>query len=165
MNLQITNEDLDLCTKLISLMTKKNITVATAESCTGGLLATLLTEVSGSSQVYKGGVCCYANEIKEKILKVPADIITYSGAVSEEVASLMAEGIRHLFSVDFGLSVTGIAGPEGGSVQKPVGTVWCAINHKELTKVFCLHLKGQRHDIRKSAALNVLHELFKVLQK
>ena len=116
---------LDIMTELISLLKKNRQTVATAESCTGGILATLLTHLPGSSEIYLGGVSAYSNFLKEKVLQVPGEILKKYGAVSANVAEGMATGIADLAKSDFSVSVTGIAGPGGGTAEKPVGTIWC----------------------------------------
>lgn len=118
--------------KLINTKTK----VATAESCTGGLISKLLTDQSGVSAVFDCGVCSYANEIKEKILGVDAETLSTKGAVSPEVAAQMAQGIRRLANADIGLSTTGIAGPSGGSEEKPVGTIFIGVSTEKGTQVF-----------------------------
>lgn len=102
-------------------------TVATAESCTGGNIAHLITLVAGSSRYYKGSVVSYANEVKEKVLGVRAGDLQQYGAVSEEVVKQMAEGVKRLLKTDYAIATTGIAGPSGGSDEKPVGTVWIAV--------------------------------------
>lgn len=102
-------------------------TVATAESCTGGYMAHLITSVAGSSEYFKGSVIAYSNEVKEKILGVKREDIEREGAVSENVVRQMAEGARRILSVDYAVSTSGIAGPGGGSPEKPVGTVWIAV--------------------------------------
>lgn len=102
-------------------------TVATAESCTGGNIAHLITLVAGSSRYYKGSVVSYANEVKEKVLGVRAGDLQQYGAVSEEVVKQMAEGVKKLLKTDYAIATSGIAGPSGGSDEKPVGTVWIAV--------------------------------------
>lgn len=102
-------------------------TVATAESCTGGNIAHLITLVAGSSRYYKGSVVSYANEVKEKVLGVRAGDLQQYGAVSEEVVKQMAEGVKRLLKTDYSIATSGIAGPSGGSDEKPVGTVWIAV--------------------------------------
>ncbi len=109
------------------MLLDKKATLSTAESCTGGLIAHKITTIPGSSQYFKGSVVAYANEIKENVLKVnPADLEKY-GAVSETVVLQMAENVRKIYNTDYALSVSGIAGPDGGTAEKPVGTVWIAL--------------------------------------
>ncbi|HPT13669.1 MAG TPA: competence/damage-inducible protein A [Bacteroidales bacterium] len=109
------------------LLKKYGKTLATAESCTGGYLAHLITSISGSSEYFKGSVIAYANEIKERMLGVEPETLAKHGAVSEETVKQMAEGIRSKFKVDYAVATSGIAGPTGGSPEKPVGTTWIAI--------------------------------------
>jgi nicotinamide-nucleotide amidase len=109
---------------LIDLYKSKGMTLATAESCTGGLVAAALTAVPGCSAVFINGFVTYANEAKTKMLGVPEAILAEHGAVSSQVAKAMAEGARQCVGTDAAVSVTGIAGPDGGSAEKPVGTVW-----------------------------------------
>jgi nicotinamide-nucleotide amidase len=129
--------------------------IAVAESCTGGLVLTRLTSVPGSSGWVQGGLTAYANDVKIDLLGVPADLIAAHGAVSEPVAAAMARGVRERFGVDVGVSVTGIAGPSGGSDAKPVGTVCLAIDGPaRLSKTVLF--TGDRHIIRAQAAQAVL---------
>lgn len=120
--------DDDLLEAVIGNLLKKNgKTISTAESCTGGMIAEKLTSIAGSSSYFKGSVVAYANEIKTNVLNVNSKLIEEYGAVSEEVACAMAEGVRKLMQTDIAISTTGIAGPDGGSEEKPVGTVWIAM--------------------------------------
>ena len=131
-------------------------TVATAESCTGGLLAYWLTELPGSSRYYLGGISSYSNSAKEKFLKVDRQDIDRHGAVSEEVAKGMACGALQSFQSDYAVSITAIAGPDGGTAQKPVGTVWVAVATKGGVKSRLLALSGTRSEIRLQAAAAAL---------
>lgn len=134
-------------------------TLAVAESCTGGLIATRVTEVPGSSVYFKEGVVAYSNEAKVRLLGVPSDLIAEYGAVSAPVAEAMAEGVRLRAATDFGLSVTGIAGPSGGSEDKPVGLVYIALSDDAHTEHRKLLLPGDRQLIRwraSQAALDLL---------
>lgn len=115
------------------ILINSNLTLSTAESCTGGNLAHLITSISGSSAYYKGSVIAYANETKAEVLGIPEEIIEAYGAVSEEVAKLMAENVREKLNTDVGIATTGIAGPNGGTSAKPVGTVWLAFADKNKT--------------------------------
>jgi nicotinamide-nucleotide amidase len=105
----------------------RGLTVSLAESCTGGKIASLVTSVPGSSAWFKGSVVAYDNRIKEEILGVRGEIIEAHGAVSMETAAAMAEGVRKIMGTDYSVAVTGIAGPEGGTPEKPVGTIWMAV--------------------------------------
>jgi nicotinamide-nucleotide amidase len=109
------------------LLRHRHATLATAESCTGGLIGSLLTDVSGSSDYYLGGVIAYSNQVKEHILGVQPEVLATAGAVSQETALQMAHGVRHLLGADFALAVTGIAGPTGATPGKPVGLVYIAL--------------------------------------
>ena len=129
-----------------------NLLFAVAESCTGGLVSKLITDVSGSSQFFLGGVVAYANAIKEKVLGVDAGIIADHGAVSAEVAQAMAEGVSHIMGANLSLSITGIAGPEGGSDDKPVGTVWMAKKSNGQLEARLFHFLPRREFVRGAAA-------------
>lgn len=118
----------ELVVKLLSEHGKK---VSCAESCTGGLISAAITSVSGSSEVFDMGMCSYANIIKQEKLNVPKEYLESFGAVSEQVARAMAEGISEAANSDFSVSTTGIAGPMGGTPDKPVGTVWIGVYSKE----------------------------------
>jgi nicotinamide-nucleotide amidase len=134
-------------------------TIAVAESCTGGLIAQRLTEVPGSSVYFMEGVVAYSNEAKIRTLGVDADLIATHGAVSAEVAEAMAVGVKERAGTDFGLSITGIAGPGGGSEEKPVGLVYIALADDAHTEHRKLNIPGDRHLIRwrsSQAALDLL---------
>jgi PncC family amidohydrolase len=140
---------------------KSGKTIAVAESCTGGLLSTLLTELSGSSKYFCLGVVTYSNLAKSKILGVPGRVIAKNGAVSAPVARLMAEKVRNLAKTDLGIGITGIAGPIGGTLKKPVGTVFIAISDKNRTIYKKFNFKGNRNSIRKKSALEALKLIIK----
>jgi nicotinamide-nucleotide amidase len=131
-------------------------TVAVAESCTGGLLAQRLTEIPGSSKYFMEGVVAYSNEAKTRLVGVPPEMIEQYGAVSAQVAEAMAEGVKRRAGVDFGLSVTGIAGPGGGSEEKPVGLVFIALSDDAHTEHRRLMLPGDRQLIRWRASQGAL---------
>ncbi len=114
-------------TSLIQVLLGRKQTVSFAESCTGGTLSAWMTEQPGVSAIYKGSIVSYANEAKVELLGVDHESLTQVGAVSEIVARQMAQGVRHRFHTDWGVSITGVAGPSGGSADKPVGTVWIAV--------------------------------------
>ena len=144
---------------IIQLANSKNSTVSTAESCTGGLIGHRLTEVSGSSDVYKGGFVVYNNESKIDLLGVDKSILKKYGAVSEETAQAMAKNVTNIFASDYGISVTGIAGPSGGTDQKPVGLVYIGFAKNDDVKVKKFHFGTNRkkNKLRTSqAALNWL---------
>src|SRR6202171_5059560 len=129
-------------------LTMNNATIAAAESCTGGLLAQRLTSIAGSSSYFLGGVVCYSNELKTAWADVPAELIQAKGAVSAEVAVALAEGIRRRVGSTFGIGVTGIAGPGGGTEEKPVGTVHIALAHAGGVKERGVRFPGDRETIR-----------------
>ena len=139
-------------------------TLATVESCTGGLIAKRLTDIAGVSSVYLGGAVTYANEAKEKLVGVRHETLAAHGAVSEEVAREMAEGIRAALGADYGISTTGIAGPGGGTPEKPVGTVYIAVAKEGETRVKRLNLSPMldREYIRTASATNALALLLEV---
>ncbi|MBU26021.1 MAG: damage-inducible protein CinA [Gammaproteobacteria bacterium] len=142
-------------------LTAMNQTVSVAESCTGGLLGAALTELPGSSCYFLGGVQAYANEVKEDLLGVRQESLTSFGAVSEEVASEMATGVKRLTGSDWAISTTGVAGPDGGSCEKPVGTVWISVVDCDGVYSKKLALDGGRVDVRQGsvqAALSMLLE-------
>jgi nicotinamide-nucleotide amidase len=123
-----TDEELvELAVRVGTACRDRGVRLATAESCTGGLVAHLITEVPGSSDYFTGGIVTYANEVKIGLVDVPADVLHAHGAVSAQVARAMAEGVRHRLSVNVAVSVTGVAGPDGGTAAKPVGLTYVAV--------------------------------------
>jgi len=117
----------DLAERVGARLVERGLTVATAESCTGGLVAHLLTEVPGSSRYVRGGIVAYADDVKRSQLGVSGEVLAAHGAVSAQVALAMAEGVRARLGTDLGVAVTGVAGPDGGSEAKPVGLVYVAV--------------------------------------
>jgi len=142
------HKDVPLEDVVAELLTTNRATISTAESCTGGLLAERLTRIPGSSTYFLGGVVSYSNERKTVWTEVPAELIASKGAVSAEVAVALAEGIRRSVGSTFGVGITGIAGPGGGSEEKPVGTVHIALATPTGTKERLVHLPGDREMIR-----------------
>jgi nicotinamide-nucleotide amidase len=134
-----------------ALLAARKATVATAESCTGGLLGATLTETPGSSAWYRGGLVCYANDLKVSLASVPDELIRVHGAVSEPVARSLADGARRVCRADFGLGITGVAGPDGGSADKPVGTVHVALADGDAGRAVKLDWPGDRELIRRRA--------------
>lgn len=161
------NEDVPIEKTIIDMMTDMGLTVSAAESCTGGLLMQSITSIPGSATVFLGGIVCYSNAMKEKLLNVPHDLLegeNAPGAVSAETAKVLAEQVRMIVDTDFGLSITGVAGP-GYSERKPVGLVYIAISRRGGdTEVFELNLKGNRETIRMRSAKTVLYHLWKRLK-
>ncbi|KUK10361.1 MAG: Putative competence-damage inducible protein [Clostridia bacterium 41_269] len=150
------DEKLVLSEKIGKLLLKKKKTVAIAESCTGGLLSSAITDVAGSSNYFGYGIISYSNEAKIEILGVRESIISQYGAVSKETAVEMAEGVRNLANSDYGLSTTGIAGPGGGTLTKPVGLVFVGFSTVDRKTWIKLNLKGSRHEIRHKTVLEAL---------
>jgi PncC family amidohydrolase len=134
------------------LLISQNLTIATAESCTGGLIANRITNVSGSSRYFERGVISYSNESKVELLNVPVETLERFGAVSEETAQAMAKGIRSLARTDLGLAVTGIAGPTGGTTEKPVGLVFIALADENNVEVKKFQFNGNRTNIKMQTA-------------
>lgn len=145
------------------LLSMKNLTISVAESCTGGLISNKLTDISGSSSYFKRGIIAYSNDAKVELLKVPEEAIKTFGAVSREVAEEMASGVRRLSKTDLGLSVTGIAGPTGGTLQKPVGLVYVAISSVERTLCKEFRFSGDRLKIKEQTAQSALDFLRRYL--
>lgn len=114
----------ELAGRVIALAHARGLRIATAESCTGGMIAAAITDVAGASDVFEGGAVTYSNAMKARLLNVPETLLSAHGAVSAQVAAAMAEGAVRAFSVDLAVSVTGVAGPGGGTAEKPVGLVW-----------------------------------------
>ncbi len=145
--------------ELHELLTENGVTLATAESCTGGALAALITANPGASKYYVGGVVAYSDSSKTILIDVPQELILKHGAVSKEVALSMAEGVKNKLNADYALAVTGIAGPSGATPNKPVGTVWCAISTPTTTEAWQLQLKGSRLEIIQASCEALLHKL------
>lgn len=141
------------------MLSAKGMTVSAAESCTGGLISSLFTSIPGSSEYYLGSVTSYANSVKAGILGVPEEIILRHGAVSEECVRAMAEGVRKITGSDFSVATSGIAGPGGGSEEKPVGLVWIAVSSKMGTEAVRMVFKGDRKRNIDRFAANALNLL------
>jgi nicotinamide-nucleotide amidase len=135
-----------------SLLREKGWTLSIAESCTGGLICDRITDISGSSDYFMGGMVTYSNESKAEHLGIPLDFIRRYGAVSPQVARRMAQGVRKAFHTTFGLSTTGVAGPTGGTKRSPIGRVFIGISDGKRTWVRKLDLKGSRRKIKERAA-------------
>ena len=153
--------DEKLLNKIYLKLIKNNYKVVTAESCTGGLIGHLLTNISGISKFFERGIISYSNNSKIELLDVSKDLIIKHGAVSKEVALAMAEGARKKYDVDIGLSTTGILGPTGGTNKKPVGLVFLGLSIKDKSIVKKHIFKGNRIENKKltcEAALNMLNK-------
>lgn len=153
----------DCVERLVQRLKEQGRTLATAESCTGGLLGKRITDVSGASSVYPGGVVSYSNEVKAKILGVSEDDLYAYGAVSEPVARQMAEGVRKIIGADLGVGITGIAGPKSDDTKKPVGLVYIAASDGEKTICIECHFDGNRSEIRMQSADEAANLVMKLL--
>ena len=150
--------------RLGGLLREKGQRLAVAESCTGGLIASRITDVGGSSDYFEAGVVVYSNRAKQKFLSVPAESIQAHGAVSREVAEKMAEGICAATGADIGLSVTGIAGPTGGSPEKPVGTVYIGLAARAGTFFRKFEFSGGRLEIKTQTSTEALQFAIDLLE-
>ncbi len=156
-----------ICQELATALQSKNATMATAESCTGGLIAASCTDLSGSSAWFERGFVSYSNEAKAEMLSVPASLIEKYGAVSEEVAKAMALGALARSRAQFSVAVTGIAGPTGGSDAKPVGTVWLASAQIEPAQCVAMRkvFPGDRQEVRLATTELALAQLLKMVDR
>lgn len=147
---------MDAAEKLVALLKARGVTCATAESCTGGGVGAAITGVPGSSEVYLGGVVSYANSVKRGVLGVPQTVLDTVGAVSSESAAAMAAGVRGLVGADVAVSVTGIAGPGGGTAEKPVGLVWFGLATRDGVRAEKAIFRGDRERVRAQAVTHAL---------
>ena len=162
----IYGEEDDTLQKVVGdILKEKKQTLATAESCTGGYLAHLVTSVPGSSSYYIGSVIAYSNEIKIQELNVKEETINTVGAVSEECVKQMADGVRKKFNTDYAIATSGIAGPDGGTMEKPVGTVWIAVSSKTETIARLYNMGDDRERTIQRTALEGLDLLRRMLLK
>ena len=146
----------DLAGRLVAMLNARGLVCATAESCTGGGVGSAITSVPGSSLVFAGGVISYANEVKRNVLGVPEEILSTKGAVSPECAEAMANGARKLLNADVAVSLTGIAGPDGASAEKPVGLVWFGISTPKGARTERAIFPGDRAQVRAAAVDHAL---------
>ena len=153
-----------LAERLVAEASSRGLKISFAESCTGGLIAASVTDIPGASGVFLGSAVTYSNEAKRDILGVDVSVMAEHGAVSAMCAEKMAEGARRIFGSDMALSVTGVAGPDGGSKEKPVGTVWFGISIENATYTFKEKFNGERSDIRRSAVMEALSSLLERMQ-
>jgi len=151
--------------QLVELLKKRQMSVTTAESCTGGGIAAAITDIPGSSEIFAYGIVSYSNEAKERLLEVPHMLLAEHGAVSSEVAYSMAEGARKLSGADIAIAVTGIAGPSGGGAEKPVGLVYIAVSGAKGTVVSRFLFAGDRQDVRKQTEEAALLMALEYLQE
>jgi nicotinamide-nucleotide amidase len=146
-----------------SLLAQRNLTLAVAESCTGGLVGHMITNVPGSSAYFLGGVLAYSNQTKENLLGVNNGTIEKYGAVSQETVLEMADGVRKHVQANIGLSVSGIAGPEGGTPEKPVGLVWIGLSTLDFAKAQSFNFPGNRSEVKQQSAEQALQILYQFL--
>jgi PncC family amidohydrolase len=159
------NKTLELSKKLQKILLDKKKKIAFAESCTGGLLQEIVTFHPGASAYYIGGIVCYSNEVKTNLLQVPKTTLQNHGAVSKETASAMMQNVQKIFQADIGISITGIAGPSGGTRENPVGTVYFAIGNDKYEENYHFQFNGNRESIRLQVAIQVLNKLNSFLKR
>ncbi|MEA1913216.1 MAG: CinA family protein [candidate division WOR-3 bacterium] len=145
--------------EIAELLREKNLTLSIAESCTGGLVGDLITSIPGSSNYFIGGIVAYSNRIKKELLSVSRETLRKYGTVSREVAAEMASGVRKLMETDVGISVTGIAGPTGGSDEKPVGMIVLGVDIQGKTTTNIEYFSGGRNQVKKKAGFSLLKNL------
>ena len=151
--------------ELQTLLRANNQTITTAESCTGGLVASMITKISGSSDIFNGSIVTYSNKIKNQELNVKNETLEQFGAVSIEVVNEMLNGVISKFDANFAIAISGIAGPNGGTKNKPVGTVVIGISDSNNHKIVNIYnFKGSREDIQIQAAKVALREIYKFVQ-
>lgn len=161
----VETDDVPLEVHIGEMLKQRGQTIATAESCTGGKLAALLNKHAGSSAFYKGSVVAYANEVKEQVLGVSPETLKTHGAVSEETVLQMAEGVRRLLGTDYAIATSGIAGPDGGSAEKPVGTVWIGWATPAGSSAECFQLGKLREQVTDRACMKALIGMCKRMEK
>jgi nicotinamide-nucleotide amidase len=149
---------------LQKILKENKQTITCAESCTGGLIASMITQIPGSSSVFRGSIVTYCNDIKETELNVSKDTMIKYGVVSHQVVKQMASGVLDKFDANFALSVSGIAGPDGGSEAKPVGMICYAIANQDEIITNTIYLKGPRKSIQFEASKTILKEIYKFIQ-
>ncbi|QRN41327.1 MAG: nicotinamide-nucleotide amidohydrolase family protein [Neisseriaceae bacterium] len=152
-----------LLEKLSNLLITKNLIICTAESCTGGLLANYLTDLSGSSQWFELGFITYSNKAKSNILGVCTETLTQYGSVSQETVVEMAKGALLKSSADISISISGVAGPTGTDSQYPIGSVWFAVTSKNTIKTYLKHFTGNRKEVREKATQYAIEILIKFI--
>ena len=157
--------DTTLAGALGSILAERGETLATADSCTGGNIAHEITRIAGSSVYFKGSVVAYSNEVKTRVLNVSSEILSGFGAVSRETVLQMVSGVQRLLSSDCAIATSGIAGPGGGSVEKPVGTVWIAVRYGERSEVECFCFEGDREQVIARATQSALLMLIQLMTK
>ncbi len=161
------NETEDVATALVAALIERKLTIATAESCTGGWIAKAITDVAGSSGCFGYGIVSYSNDAKMRLLNVAESTLAEHGAVSEPVVRSMTGGTLRLSGADLAVAVSGIAGPTGGSADKPVGTVWFAYGRLTqegpATETECLVFDGDRDEVRRQTVLHALSRMLELV--
>ena len=154
----------ELAARVVALLGERSLTIATAESCTGGAVSQAITSVAGSSAVMRGAVVAYHNDVKSGVLGVSADTLSAVGAVSEAVVEQMVCGVSRVMSTDCAIATSGVAGPGGGTPEKPVGTVWVAVKAGDIVKTKKLQLcdEGRLRNVE-NATYEVLHFMYETL--
>ena len=165
MDASVNREEALLEEQIVALMREKNLTLAAAESCTGGMLSSRMIDVAGVSDVYKAGFVTYANEAKQKLIGVKEETLMKYGAVSEQTAREMVAGALRAAEADMAVAITGIAGPGGGTKEKPVGLVYIACGSTEDIVVERCLFDGSRSEIRQASAEHALEMLYRELMK
>ena len=156
----------EIAENLVKAAALAKLTLATAESCTGGGVANVITDISGSSAVLEAGIVTYANAAKERLLSVPTQTLVAHGAVSEQTAEAMLAGLWLATSADIGVAITGIAGPTGGTPDKPVGTVWFAWGARNgAAETACMNFDGNRQTVRAEAVEYALNRLLDTVNR
>lgn len=158
-------EDTSIAETLGRLMKERELSISCAESCTGGNLAHRITQIPGSSAYFLGSVVSYSNNVKANILKVNREDISTFGAVSSQVVNQMAEGVARLMHSDCAIATSGIAGPDGGTKYKPVGTVWIAVKYHDTLESDCHHFSGDRNEVIEKATNHGLMMMLNLLRK
>lgn len=153
-----------LCCKVLDALRARGMTLVTAESLTGGGIGSALTAVSGASEVYKGGVISYVNEVKRDVLGVPQEILDTYGAVSARTAGYMGAGVRKLLGADIAVAVTGLAGPGGDEFGNPVGMVYICYDTESLSELRKFNFKGSREEVRDQTILAALELILEKLE-
>ncbi len=153
------------CENLYLNCINKNLTITTAESCTGGMISSAIVHINGSSKIFKSSIIVYSNDMKSKLLNIPKDLITKNGAVSEIIAFNMAKNSLEILNADLSIAVTGIAGPTGGTADKPVGLVWIAIGTKQKIITNKNQFFGNRLEIRQKTTYESLRLSNKIISE
>ncbi|MGA2508321.1 MAG: CinA family protein [Chitinispirillaceae bacterium] len=153
----------NLSTTLGRILLEKKMTLAVAESCTGGMIGSAITDIAGASRYFLGGIIAYDTNIKKSVLHVPRTTLNKYGAVSRQTVTAMAHAVRKLMKADCSIAVSGIAGPGGGTREKPVGLVYIGIAVKNSVKSFKYRFKGTRENIRKQTVKEALRLLIRLL--